>query len=68
MAGNSFKSQKTLLVQGSEYHYQSLKTAALQLGSLDRLPFTIKVMLDNLLRKEDGVAVSRADIEATCSR
>ncbi len=64
MTGNSFNSHKTLLVQGREYHYQSLNSVAAQLGSLERLPFTIKVLLENLLRKEDGVTVRRADIEA----
>ncbi|HEY5674110.1 MAG TPA: aconitate hydratase AcnA [Malonomonas sp.] len=67
MSDNSFNSHKTLQVKGCEYHYQSLAAVADQLGSLDRLPFTIKVLLENLLRKEDGVSVRRADIEAVAA-
>lgn len=66
MSGNSFNSQKTLNVADRSYQYHSLQAAANSgLGSqVGRLPFTIKVLLENLLRKEDGVLVRRTDIEA----
>lgn len=68
MSGNSFKSHKTLNVSGKNYHYHSLKDAAVGLGSqVELLPFTIKVLLENLLRKEDGVAVKKNDIEAVAN-
>ncbi|MFO7766523.1 MAG: aconitate hydratase AcnA [Pelovirga sp.] len=64
MPGNSFASEKSLQVNGITYQYHSLKAAAQQLGSVDRLPFTIRILLENLLRKEDGQLIKRADIEA----
>ncbi|MEA3362739.1 MAG: aconitate hydratase AcnA [Thermodesulfobacteriota bacterium] len=68
MNSNSFNSAKTLNVAGHQYQYHSLKAAAAA-GSydLERLPFTIKVLLENLLRKEDGDAVKQADIAAVAN-
>ncbi len=67
-AGNSFETASILKVAGRSYRYFSLKAAAAAgLGELDRLPFTIKVLLENLLRKEDGQAITRRDIEAVAS-
>lgn len=69
MSGNSFNSHKILNVSGKKYHYHSLKDAAASgLGEkVGLLPFTIKVLLENLLRKEDGTAVTRHDIEAVAN-
>lgn len=69
MSGNSFNSHKILNLSGKTYHYHSLKDAAASgLGAqVDQLPFTIKVLLENLLRKEDGAAVRREDIEAVAN-
>ena len=66
MSGNSFNTKKTLNVAGRSYQYHSLKAASLSgLGlQVERLPFTIKVLLENLLRKEDGTSVQSRDIEA----
>src|SRR6056297_3268842 len=65
MLGNSFASETNLTVNGVDYRYHSLKAASASgLGDLDRLPFTIKILLENLLRKEDGQLVKRQDIEA----
>jgi len=65
MKNDSFQSSRTLPAAGRSYRYRSLAAAAENgLGDLTRLPLTIKVLLENLLRKEDGDAVSRADIEA----
>jgi len=61
---NSFGSQMTLNVQGRELTYYSLRCDALSALGVDRLPYSIKVLLENLLRHEDGVKVSAADIEA----
>ncbi|WP_321393328.1 aconitate hydratase AcnA [uncultured Desulfuromusa sp.] len=66
--GNSFNTAKHLQVAGNQYRYHSLKDfAAAGSYNLDRLPFTIKVLLENLLRKEDGDTVKRSDIEAVAA-
>lgn len=65
---NSFNTAKDLQVAGNQYRYHSLKGfAAASSCNLDRLPFTIKVLLENLLRKEDGDSVKRSDIEAVAA-
>jgi aconitate hydratase len=61
---NSFGSQATLTVQGRELTYYSLRADALSALGVDRLPYSIKVLLENLLRHEDGVKVLAGDIEA----
>src|SRR5262245_27297659 len=62
---DSFKSRKTLKVGGKAYDYFSLKAAEKAgLGDLSRLPNSLKVLLENLLRHEDGRSVSKADIQA----
>ncbi|MEA3004342.1 MAG: aconitate hydratase [Sphingomonadales bacterium] len=56
---------RTELKAGSKtYSYYSLDKAAAQLGDVRRLPFSMKVLLENLLRFEDGKTVSREDIQA----
>ena len=65
---NSFNSAKTLQVAGNQYRYHSLKAfSAASSYNVERLPFTIKVLLENLLRKEDGGNVKRSDIEAVAT-
>src|SRR5262249_49490232 len=62
---NSFNSRSTLTVGGKSYSYYDLNVAGLNgLGDVSRLPISLKVLLETLLRCEDGVAVKRADIEA----
>jgi aconitate hydratase len=61
---NSFGSKMTLNVQGRELTYYSLRSDSLSALGVDRLPYSIKVLLENLLRHEDGVKVNAADIEA----
>jgi len=61
---NSFGSKMTLNVEGRELTYYSLRANALATLGVDRLPYSIKVLLENLLRHEDGVKVTAADIEA----
>jgi len=51
-------------VQGRELTYYSLRSDSLSALGVDRLPYSIKVLLENLLRHEDGVKVNAADIEA----
>lgn len=55
----------TLDVGGKSYGYYSLAKAAAKLGDVSRLPFSMKVLLENLLRFEDGgFTVSTADVQA----
>ncbi len=62
---DSFKCRDTLAVGGKTYHFMNLKKAAAGgLGPIDRLPFSLKVLLENLLRNEDGVIVAKKDAEA----
>ncbi|HAH11679.1 MAG TPA: aconitate hydratase, partial [Alphaproteobacteria bacterium] len=62
---NSFKSQKTLKVGTKSYTYFSLKAAEKAgLKDIGQLPISLKVLLENLLRFEDGRSVNKADIEA----
>ncbi|MEL6964155.1 MAG: aconitate hydratase AcnA, partial [Pseudomonadota bacterium] len=53
-----------LNVGGESYDYFSLEAAAKQLGDISRLPYSLKVLLENLLRYEDGRSVKGEDIEA----
>ena len=59
---NSFKAQSSLAVGNRSYEIWSL--AALPREKVARLPYSLKVLLENLLRFEDGVNVTRKDIEA----
>jgi aconitate hydratase len=56
--------RETLNVGGKAYGYYSLAKAAAKLGDVSRLPFSMKVLLENLLRFEDGVTVTTDDIQA----
>ncbi|APZ43659.1 aconitate hydratase AcnA [Acidihalobacter ferrooxydans] len=57
---NSFATQTTLQVQGKRYSMHSLN----ELPGAARLPYSMKILLENLLRYEDGSTVTKADIEA----
>jgi len=62
---DSFKSRSTLTVQGKDYVYFSLTEAEKNgLEGISRLPHSMKVVLENLLRFEDGVTVTKQDILA----
>jgi aconitate hydratase len=62
---DSFKCRSTLTVNGKDYVYFSLPTAEKNgLNGISKLPYSMKVVLENLLRNEDGRSVTKADIEA----
>ena len=62
---NSFNARQTLAVGEKSYTYFSLEAAAKKdLACIASLPFALKVLLENLLRHEDGRTVTKADIEA----
>lgn len=54
----------TLTVGNQDYRISSLRKAAEQLGSVDRLPRSLKVLLENLLRRHDSDAVQPEDLQA----
>lgn len=55
---------KTLTVEGKEYTYYSLDEASKYLGDISRLPYSLKVLLENMLRLQDERAVKAKDIES----
>jgi len=61
---DTLKARRTLSVDGKEYDYYSLEVAAKEIGDVTRLPFSLKVLLENLLRFEDARSVSVDDIKA----
>jgi aconitate hydratase len=63
---DSLKTRRTLKVDGKEYDYFSLEAAAQAagLGDVSRLPFSMKVLLENLVRLENGRTVTLDDIKA----
>ena len=62
---DSFRCCKTLQVGSKTYAYFSLPTAERNgLKGISRLPFSMKVLLENLLRNEDGRTVTKDDIKA----
>jgi aconitate hydratase len=65
MQENSFGSRATLTSGGREFTYYRLSSLSdAGIGQVQRLPFSLKILLENLLRLEDGRAVRREDIEA----
>src|SRR5215469_9639470 len=64
-AVDSFKARRTLKVGTRRFDYFSLKAAEKNgLGDVSGLPFSLKVLLENLLRNEDGRSVRPEDIKA----
>lgn len=61
---DSLKTLRSLAVDGKTYHYYSLPEAARTLGDLGKLPMSLKVLLENLLRWEDGSTVTGDDLKA----
>ena len=61
---DSLNTRRTLNVAGKAYDYYSLDAAAAQLGDISRLPYSMKVLFENLLRFEDGSTVTVADLKA----
>jgi aconitate hydratase len=68
MHPDSFSTKTTLAVGDTTYNYFRLAAlTAAGVGHIDRLPFSLKILLENLLRTEDGRAVSADDIVALAS-
>ena len=61
---DSLQVEKTLSVDGKDYAYFALNAAAEKLGDISRLPRTLKILLENVLRFEDGSACTVDDAKA----
>jgi aconitate hydratase len=61
---DSLHTRSTLTAGGKTYAYYSLEKAGKALGDVSRLPYSMKVLLENLLRFEDGVTVTNDDLVA----
>jgi aconitate hydratase len=67
MAVNSFKSRSTLRVGNKEYEIYRLEALDKQGISTKRLPYSLRILLENLLRTEDGRNVTQDEIRALAS-
>ena len=62
---NSYKSLKKISINSQDYNYYSLKEAEKNgLKGIGKLPKSLKVLLENLLRYEDGLSVTQSQIES----
>ena len=61
---DSLKTQQTLNVDGKEYKYFSVAEAAAKLGDISKLPKTLKILLENVLRFENGGSYTVDDAKA----
>ncbi len=61
---DTLKTRRTLTVEGKRYDYFSLLEAAKTLGDISRLPVSLKVLLENALRFEDGRSYKVDDAKA----
>src|SRR5262249_52307598 len=64
MPGNSFGASASLQVNGSKHTIFKLDALEKRGFNASRLPYSIRVMLENVLRREDGVIVTAAQIES----
>ncbi len=67
MTTNSFGTRTTLIAGGKTLTIFKLPTLAKQFPSIARLPYSMKILLENLLRTEDGSVVRAGDIEAVAT-
>ena len=61
---DTLQARDTLQAGGKSYSYFSLAKAAAKFGDVSRLPFSMKVLLENMLRFEDGKTVTTDDVQA----
>ena len=59
---DSFNSRSTIKVNNSKFEFFDLN--AVDVGNVEKLPYSLKILLENLLRFEDGASVTREDITA----
>lgn len=63
MSIDSYKTSKTLSVNGQSYRYYDLHALAEQHPQVKKLPFSLKILLENMLRNENGSTVTQKDIQ-----
>jgi aconitate hydratase len=61
---DSLKARRTLSVGTGDYEYFSLEAAVRSLGDMSRLPISLKILLEHILRFEDGRAYKVEDAQA----
>lgn len=61
---DTLSTRSVLEVGGKRYAYYSIAKAAAKVGDVSRLPFSMKVLFENLIRFEDGVTVTVEDVQA----
>lgn len=59
---DTLNTRRSLTADGQSYEYFSLSAAAEQVGDISRLPFSLKVLMENLLRHQDNRSVTVEDI------
>jgi aconitate hydratase A / 2-methylisocitrate dehydratase len=64
MSLDSFKTRTTLSLDGTPVDCYSLPALASQFPAVSRLPYSLRILLENLLRREDGAFVKADDIRA----
>tara|TARA_B100000700_G_scaffold327485_1_gene442181 strand:- start:548 stop:3193 length:2646 start_codon:yes stop_codon:yes gene_type:complete len=65
---NSFNTQSNITINGKKYLYFDLNTLSDTLNfDLDKLPISIKILIENLIRNEDGESVTKNMIKNICS-
>ncbi len=60
---NSFGAASTLTVGGSQYRYYALEALEKRGANISRIPYSIKILIENLLRTENGATVKASDID-----
>lgn len=63
MASNPFKTKKQIVVNGNTFDYHSLEELVKQGYEIDKLPFSIRILLENALRNFDDFSVTKENIE-----
>src|SRR5260370_16993835 len=64
MAKDSFGARATLSVDGTNYEIHKLEALERRGFNLSRMPYSIRVMLENVVRREDGMVVTPEQVEA----
>ena len=61
---DTYHTRSELKINGKTYHYSSLSKLAEKFPAVQQLPFSLKILLENQLRFEDGSTTTQADIDA----
>ncbi|MCP4393848.1 MAG: aconitate hydratase AcnA [Alphaproteobacteria bacterium] len=64
MSNDTLQTKRSSTIDNKEYDYFSIKAAEEKIGNVSRLPYSLKVLLENMLRFEDGKSVTTKDVQA----